>query len=252
MEHISIIIFLICGGFLSGFVDAIAGGGGIISLPVLLFTGINPIAALGTNKMGSVMGSFTSSVTFLRSGKVNIGLIKYLFPLSLIGSFIGVLTVHQIPSDFLRPLVVVLLICITIYTLCKKNWGDKISYSGRTKKIFISCCFLSAVIGFYDGFFGPGAGSFFMFVFLYIGFDFVGASANARVLNFASNFAAVVTFACLGQIYYTYGITMGLATVFGAYCGAKAAMKHGASYVKPLFIIITVILIGKQVIDLFK
>lgn len=252
MDDIFTILFLICGGFISGFVDSIAGGGGIISLPVILFTGINPVAALATNKMASVMGSFTSSFTFIRNKKVDINLVKYLFPLSLIGSFVGVIVVHRIPADFLRPLVVVLLVLITIYTLCRKNWGQAAVYKGRTPKILIGGIGLALGIGFYDGFFGPGAGSFLMFAFLCMGFDFVGSAANARVLNFASNLAAVVTFAYLGQIYFHYAIPMGLAMVFGAYCGTRTAMSHGASYVKPLFVLMTVLLIGKQVWDLFK
>ncbi|MDQ0205162.1 TSUP family transporter [Pectinatus haikarae] len=252
MDDITTIIFLICGGFISGFVDSIAGGGGIISLPVILLTGMNPVAALATNKMAAVMGSFTSAVTFIRNGKVDISLIKYLFPLSLAGSLAGVLVVRLIPADFLRPLVVILLVLITIYTLCRKNWGQSATYHGTTKKILISSIFVALIIGFYDGFFGPGTGSFLMFAFLCMGLDFVGAAANARVLNFASNFSAVVAFAYLGQIYFHYAIPMGLAMVIGAYCGTKAALSHGAAYVKPLFVLMTVLLIGKQVWDLFK
>lgn len=249
---IYMMLFLCIGGFMSGFIDAIAGGGGIVSVPLLLFTGIPPVAALGTNKMASVMGSFTSAVTFMHNGKVQRNIIKYLFVLALAGSFIGVMTVHQIPSDFLRPLVVILLVLITIYTLFKKNWGQSVSYRGRTTKNFLLSCLLAACIGFYDGFFGPGAGSFYMFTFLCMGFDFVVSAGNARVLNFASNFAAMCTFVYLGQVYFQYAIPMGIAMVAGAYFGSHAAMTHGASYVRPLFILMTVVLIGKQVLDLFK
>ncbi len=252
LDDLNTILFLICGGFIASFVDAIAGGGGIISLPVLLLTGIDPVAAMATNKMASVMGSFTSAVTYMRSGKVTTGLIKYLFPLSLVGSFCGVIVVRQIPADFLRPLVVVLLVLITIYTLCRKNWGQSVPYNGVTKKILLVSTSLAFILGFYDGFFGPGAGSFLMFAFLYIGLDFVGAAANARVLNFASNFAAMITFVYFGQVYFHYAVPMGIAMIAGAYCGTKAALSRGAVYVKPLFVIMTISLIGKQVWDLFK
>ncbi len=252
MNDFSTIIFLICGGFISGFVDSIAGGGGIISLPVILLTGMDPVAALATNKMASVMGSFTSAATFIKNGKVTTAFIKYLFPLSLLGSFCGVIVVHQIPADFLRPLVVILLVLITIYTICRKNWGQSVSYKGMTRKIVISGVLIAFSVGFYDGFFGPGTGSFLVFAFLCMGFDFIGAAANARVLNFASNFAAVLTFAYLGQIYFHYAIPMGLSMVAGAYFGTKMALSRGAACVKPIFIAITIVLIGKQVWDLFK
>ncbi|WP_196593321.1 TSUP family transporter [Pectinatus sottacetonis] len=252
MDNVGIIIFLVCGGFVAGFVDSIAGGGGIISLPVLLLTGIDPVAALATNKMSAVMGSFTSAMTFIRNRKVTVEIIKYVFPLSIIGSLGGVMVVHQIPADFLRPLVVVLLICITIYTLSRKNWGKKASYTGITRKILLSSMGIAFTMGFYDGFFGPGTGSFLMFAFLCMGLDFIGAAANARVLNFCSNIAAVLFFAYLGQIYFSYAIPMGLAVMAGAFCGARTALKHGAAYVKPLFVMMSVLLIGKQIWDLFR
>lgn len=252
MDEITTIVFLVLGGFMAGFIDAIAGGGGIVSLPVLLLTGMNPVAALATNKMAAVMGSFTSATTFIRNKKVTLDLIKYLFPLSIIGSFAGVMVVRQIPADFLRPLVVVLLFLITLYTILRKNWGQSASYEGTTKKMILMGMGLAFVVGFYDGFFGPGTGSFLMFAFLCMGLDFVGAAGNARVLNFASNLAAVITFAYLGQIYFHYAIPMGLAIAAGAYCGARTALTRGAAYVKPLFICMTVVLIGKQVWDLFK
>ncbi len=249
MENVDIIIFLIVTGFMASFIDSVVGGGGLISLPALLLTGLPPTMALGTNKMASVMGSLTSTLSFLRSGKINIHLIKFLFPLSFFGSALGVITVQQIPSQFLKPLVIVMLLLVTIYTFMRKEWGDTSTYQGITKKTAYLSGLAAFSIGFYDGFFGPGAGSFFIFAFLMIGFDFVVAAGNSKALNFASNIAAVVTFIYFDCVHYYYAIPMGIAMIFGAIAGSKLAIKKGAAYVRPLFLFMSILLIGKQIWD---
>lgn len=246
---LDIILFLVVAGFIASFIDSVVGGGGLISLPALLLTGLPPTIALGTNKMASVMGSFTSTVSFFRSGKINIHLIKFLFPLSFIGSALGVITVQQIPSQFLKPLVVVMLLVVTVYTFTRKEWGDTSTYQGLTKRVAYLSGITAFTIGFYDGFFGPGAGSFFIFAFLMIGFDFVVAAGNSKALNFASNIAAVITFVYFGSINYYYAIPMGISMILGAIAGSRLAIKKGASYVRPLFLFMSVLLISKQIWD---
>ena len=251
MDDLQISIFLAVMGFIAAFIDAVVGGGGLISIPTLMATGLPPIQVLGTNKACSVLGALSSFITFIRSGKVDIDLVKKLCPLSLLGSAIGVFLVRMIPSDFLRPLVIVMLIAVAIYSVIRKDWGDTSSYQGMTKKTMILSMLTALCFGIYDGFFGPGTGSFLLFAFLYIGFDFLRAAANARALNFASNLAAVILFIYLGQVNYSYALPMGLAMIFGAHCGAKMALSKGATYVRPLFIIMTTVLIGKQIFDYF-
>ncbi|MEN6414561.1 MAG: TSUP family transporter [Veillonellales bacterium] len=253
MEHVSIemLAFLITAGFIAAFIDSVVGGGGLISLPALLLTGMPPQMALGSNKMASVMGSLTSTLSFMKSGKIDYTLIKYLFPLSLIGSALGVYVVQQIPSSFLKPLVVVLLIAVTIYSLIKKDWGSTSTYDGIiTPRVAWIGGLAAFSLGFYDGFFGPGAGSFMLFSFLFIGFDFVVAAGNARAINFASNIAAVISFGLIGSINFYYSIPMGLAMIAGAFTGSRLAISKGASYVRPLFISVSTLLIGKQLWDL--
>ena len=245
-----LVALLVVAGFFSAFVDSVVGGRGLISLPALLLTGLPPTMALGTNKMASCMGSLTSSLSFLRSGKIDMKLVKYLFWLSLVGAACGVVTVQQIPSQFLRPLVVVLLIGVSIYTIFRKNWGSENTYHGLTRRMFILSCIVAFSIGFYDGFFGPGAGSFFMFAFLMIGFDFVTAAGNARALNFASNIASVIMFALYSSIAYAYALPMGIAMILGALAGTRLAIRKGAAYVRPLFLSVSAVMIGKQVWDL--
>lgn len=249
---LNILMFLLVAGFIAAFIDAAAGGGGLISLPALMMTGMPPNVALGTNKMASVMGSFTSTLSFLRSGKIDFQLIKYLFPIDFIGSVIGVCTVQLIPPHFLKPLVVVMLVMVTIYTFFKKDWGSESTYRGMTQRTLVLSGLIAFTLGFYDGFFGPGTGSFLIFGFLLIGFDFVVAAGNAKALNFASNIAAVLSFGYLGSINYAYGIPMGIVMIFGAMAGAKVAITKGAAYVRPMFIFMSVVLIGKQLWDVLK
>ncbi|NEW09222.1 TSUP family transporter [Paenibacillus sp. SYP-B3998] len=249
MEYPSLemLFFLIGAGFLAAFIDAVVGGGGLISLPALLFAGLPPVFGLGTNKLGGTMSSLTSTSSFLLSKKVNMRLAAWLFPLSFIGAILGTYTVKQVPSDFLKPLVVCMLVVVTIYTLMKKNWGATSTFSGLTAKTITLLICGAFAIGFYDGFFGPGAGSFLIFLFLMVGFDFVGASANAKVLNLASNAASLGTFFLMKSVNWYYGLPMGIAMIAGALIGSQVAIRKGSTFVKPLFILVTVLLIGKQV-----
>lgn len=246
------LLFLAFFGFMAAFIDSIVGGGGLISVPALMWTGLPPISVLATNKGAAIFSSITSFTTFLKSGKMDTWLIKRLFPLALLGSGAGVFTVRLIPPDILRPLVTIMLMLVLVYTLFKKDWGKESHYEGMSTRKLILAGIASFSLGFYDGFFGPGAGSFMLFSFLMIGFDFIGAAAGARALNFASNLSAFALFAYLGLIEYSYALPMGLAMIVGAYCGARLALTRGTGFVRPLFIIMTTVLIGKQLIELLK
>ena len=253
MESISLgmVVFLFIAGFVASFIDSVVGGGGLVTLPALLMTGLPITHVLGTNKLAASMGSITSMMSFIRSGKVKLSLVMWLFPLSFIGSMSGAYIVRYIPPEFMKPLVVILLVVVACYTLFKKDWGDVSTYGGLSKKTGILSGIVAFTIGFYDGFFGPGTGSFLIFAFLLIGFDFVTASGNAKVLNFASNIAAMLTFIYLGYVHLEYSLIMGVGMILGAIAGTKVAIEKGAAYVKPLFISMTVVLVGKQIWDLF-
>jgi uncharacterized protein len=246
MESV-MLTFLIVAGFLSGFIDSVVGGGGLISLPALLLTGIPLPLALGTNKFASSFSSLTSTLNFIKNKRIDIPLAKKLFLFSFIGSMIGAYTVTQISPDALRPVVAVLLILITVYTLLKKNWGSQ-ERSLRKNYLRIAIPF-TLFIGFYDGFLGPGTGSFFVFLFLYIGFDFVKAAGNSRIMNFGSNIAALILFAFSGHVNYYYGIIMALAMIVGSYLGSTMAIRNGQKYIKPLFVVVSFSLIIKVSVD---
>lgn len=250
--NITIILGLMFFGFFAAFIDSVVGGGGLISIPALMFFGLDTVAAIGTNKVSASMGSIIGFLTYVKAGKVRFSLIKNLLPLAFVGSIFGGITLSFVPADFLRPLVVFLLIFITIYTIFKKNFGQVTKVKKETTKRKIIAMVLFTILGFYDGFFGPGTGTFMLFALLWMGLDFVSAAGSSRGLNFASNIAGAIYFIYAGIVNYHYALPMGIAMIIGAYLGAKMAMGQGVYYVKILFIMMTTILIGKQLIDLFS
>ena len=241
--------FLMIAGFIGAFIDSVVGGGGLISMPALLATGLPPGIVLGSNKLASILCSLTSTLSFLRSGKISRRLALSLFPLAFAGSVMGAYTVGHIPSAFLKPLVIVMLILIAVYTFFKKEWGGASTYAGLTARTAWMSAGAIFLLGFYDGFFGPGTGSFLIFVFLMLGFDFVVAAGNAKVMNMASNLGALLTFVWMDSVNYQYGLVMGLSMIAGALAGSRLAIRSGVAYVRPLFIGITSLLIGKQLWD---
>jgi uncharacterized membrane protein YfcA len=165
---------------------------------------------------------------------------------------IGAWTVHLMNPELLKPLMLIMLAVVAIYTIFKKDWGsistDK-KFAIHHQIIFMLVIF---AIGFYDGFIGPGTGSFLIFAFLMMSFNFLKAAGNAKFLNFGSNVSALLMFIFLGQVNYAYGIPMGLAQVAGAIVGSKFAIKRGSGYVRALFIVVTFLLLAKNTYDYFQ
>lgn len=239
-------LFICIAGFAAAAVDSIAGGGGLISLPAIMAVGVPPHFALGTNKFASTCASFTSTLTFAKSQKIYMPLIKYLIPCTLIGAAIGVNIALQIDKSVLEVMILVLVFAVAIYTIVKKDFGSEDRFKGLTKlNIFYGCIFAFA-LGFYDGFFGPGTGSFLIFLFISIfGFDFTISAGNAKILNFVSNITSLVLFAMSGNIKYMVGIPMALFMILGARVGTKIAIKNGAKVIKPIFVTIALGLTAK-------
>ena len=245
------VLLLLLFGFLGAFLNSIVGGGGLITVPALLFVGLPPVTAIATNKLAASMGNLTSMLTFLRAGKIDLKLLGPILPLVFGGSMLGAWTVNFISPDLLKPLVLIMLIAVLIYTVIKKDWGSQ----EEQKKLTLKNGFLFfgalVLIGFYDGFLGPGTGSFIIFVFLMMGFDFLQASGNAKLLNFVSNLAALIMFLLLGAVNFTYGFIMGFSMILGAFAGARFALGRGTTYVRLLFIVVTTLLIAKNGYDFF-
>lgn len=246
---ISMLIILILFGFIGAFIDSVVGGGGLITLPALLFTGLTPAAAVATNKLAGTIGSLTSTIVFYRSGKIDLKSVYKLFPLSFFASMLGAWTVHLVDPMILKPLMLVMLGGVAIYTVFKKDWGSISTNKKLSNSSIFVFVLLILVIGFYDGFMGPGTGSFLIFTFLMIGHDFLQAAGTAKFLNLSSNIAAVIMFSILGQINFEYGLAMGIAQIAGSICGSKFAISRGSSYVRTLFIAVTLLLLAKNAYD---
>lgn len=240
-------------GFLAALVDSIAGGGGLISLPAFLSSGISPYTALGSNKFASTCASFTSSIKYAKSGKTNMQLLKYLIPFTLIGSIIGANTVLMISQKQLYSIVLVMILFVGVYSLFSKSIGQKDNFKELNRKNIILGILLSFSLGFYDGFFGPGTGSFLMFGLINIyGFDFIKSSGNARVLNFVSNISSLVVFAVNKQIDYSLAIPVALFMIIGARVGTKLALNKGSKLIKPIFVTMSLGVACKMFFNLIK
>ena len=246
------IILLCLAGFVAAIFDSIAGGGGIITVPALLAAGIPPHYTLGTNKFAASWGAMTSSLTFLRSRVVYLPLIKYIIPFTLLGASLGVKTALHIDPKYLQTIVIVMLIFVTFYTVLKKGRPEPAAancFQMDNKKVLIGCS-LGFVLGFYDGFFGPGTGSFLLFSFVHLfKFNYTTSAANARILNFCSNLTSLLLFAVNGKIFYTIGLPMAICMALGGRIGSKIALKHGSKIIKPIFITMSVLMISKLIID---
>ena len=240
MESLSIeiIAMLFTVAVFAGLIDTIAGGGGLITIPVLLSIGIPPISALATNKFQSVFGTFSASLYFIRKKFVNLSQIKWMILVSFIGSTIGSFTLLQIDPSILQKTIPILLIIIGFYFLLSKNVGEV------EKHKIVSILFFTAIvifiIGFYDGFFGPGTGSFFTITFIFLlGLNISQATAQTKVLNFATNLGSLVFFLFFADIYFIVGLIMGVGQIIGATIGAKMVIKNGSKIIRPLIVIIS-------------
>ena len=252
MEELSfqVIILLIAFGFLAAFIDSVVGGGGLISLPALMFVGLSPASAIATNKLAATMGTFTSAMYFIRSGKVDFKIVGKLIPLTIVGAVAGALVVKFIPPDILRPLVLVMLVFIAIYIIAKKNWGSVSTYKKMTQRKTLIFFFAILMIGFYDGFFGPGTGTFLIIAFTAIlGFDLKTACGNTKIVNLTTNIAALVVFIQAGQVYYQVALPAAVFSIMGNWLGSGLAIKKGAKFIKPVMVIVLCVLLCKLIFD---
>lgn len=240
--------------FTAAFIDSIAGGGGLISLPAYMAAGIPPHMALGTNKVAASFSSISSSLKFWKAGKVNLQLMKYLIPFSFIGAVAGARTVLLVDSKYLYPIALGLLIFTIIYTLCNKNMGHTNDFLGLDGGNIKKGMLMAFALGFYDGFFGPGTGSFLIFLLIRIyKYDFINASGNSKILNLASNIASVIAFVMAGKVNYLYALSMAVFMFVGAQTGAQFAILKGSKLIKPIFVTVSTVVaikMASQFIDL--
>lgn len=244
-----ILLLVLGGGFLSGFIDSIAGGGGLIALPVLLALQIPPHYAIGTNKFAATFGAAVSSYQFFKAGKVDMHLLYRLMPFTLGGAIIGCLFMLHLSAETLQPLVILSLIAAAVFVFTRRGLGQHSSYTGMTQKTFWQGAAFALVIGLYDGFIGPGTGTFLIIAFAMLGFDFVVAAGNAKILNLVSNITAFVLFIISGKVLYVYGLVMALGIFLGAFFGFRMAIRHGSGFVRFVMMAVTTVLIGKLLLE---
>ncbi|WP_291426294.1 TSUP family transporter [Deinococcus sp.] len=231
--------------FLAGFIDAVAGGGGTITLPTLFFMGLSPAHAVATNKLLAIFGSASSTYQYARSRHIETALVVRLIPLALLGSALGAYLVHFIDPNIFKTLVGVVILGVGALVLLNKRLGLEDRYPGLTARTLAITLPGTFIIGLYDGFIGPGTGTFLMFVFTLAGFNLVKASGNARAINFATNAGAFVLFLLQGNMVFWIGLPMGVANALGAYVGAKMAMLRGSAFVKWMYGLIVVLVAAK-------
>lgn len=241
MLDIWVLVLLGGVGVLAGFVDAVAGGGGLITVPALLSAGLSPVAALATNKAQSVVGTFTAAFTFWRGGYVAL---KTLIPgiaATFVGSYIGAIVVKAIDTSALSVAVPVVVIAVALYFTLSPSIKD-VDRTARLKfAIFVPV--VGFIIGFYDGLFGPGTGSFFMLAFVALfGLSATRASAHTKVLNVTSNLAALALFIPAGDVLWPVAIVMAIGQIIGGYLGALTGIKFGAKVIRPLVIVVSIAL----------
>ncbi|KQQ46973.1 hypothetical protein ASF69_06695 [Rhizobium sp. Leaf311] len=240
------LLFLVA--IFAGFVDSIAGGGGLIVLPAMLILGIPPLEALGTNKLQAQFGSASATIAYARRGHVDL---KKQFPMALmafLGGIVGAIIAAFVPPDILRMIMPFLLIAIAIYFAFKPNLSDLDSHRRITPILFGLT--IVPLVGFYDGIFGPGAGSFYMLAFVGLaGFGMLKATAHTKLLNFGSNFGSFLVFTVSGAIMWKLGLIMGLGQFLGAQIGSRLAMKNGAKIIRPLLVISCIAMATKLLID---
>ncbi|AOA57152.1 TSUP family transporter [Acinetobacter larvae] len=249
-----LILGLVFFAFCAGAIDAAVGGGGLIQIPALMnaFPNISPATMLGTNKLAAISGTTSAAFSFVRRVKLSWKLLLVIAVCALISSYGGAACVALIPTSILKPLVLVLLIVIAVYTFTKKQFGQDHQAQPITSKVLVLAGVGSVLVGFYDGIFGPGTGSFFIFYFIrFLKVDFLHASALAKVANFMTNFAALSFFIPAGHVLLGYGLVMAVANVAGAICGVKMALKYGSGFIRILFLILVSVLICRLSYQIF-
>ncbi|KPN71630.1 TSUP family transporter [Neisseria sp. 83E34] len=241
-------LFLLLIGFLAGLMDAAVGGGGLLQIPALFntFPAAAPASILGVNKFASVCGTFTAGVQFVRKIRVPW---KMLLPAALLAyvfSYIGAGLTSHIPVYYMKPAMLVVMAVMFVYTFFKKSLGQIVRSSALSRKEYALGLFFGALIGFYDGIFGPGTGSLLAFVFVrFFSFDLITATASSKVINITTNLAALSFFIPNGHIVWAWALPLAAANLCGGISGAHLAIRGGTRFLRYGFMVLLLVLIGR-------
>lgn len=238
---------LFAAAVIAGFIDAIAGGGGLITIPALLAAGVSPVAAIATNKIQGSFGTASATWAFWRKGMVDFAFLKWPLIGTVLGAILGSLTVTWVDTAWLMVVLPVLLAAIAIYFLLGPKASDEVARARMTPLAFAA---VAGGIGFYDGFFGPGTGSFFALALVtLLGMGLTRATGHTKALNFASNAVSVVVFAIGGHVLWAAGLVMAVGQVIGGWLGSHTAMRFGARIIRPLLVVISLAMVMRLLAD---
>lgn len=247
-------VVLAIAALLAGLIDAVVGGGGLIQIPALFSTlpNVAPATLLGTNKFAGIWGTGAAAINFSRRVKLQWGTAAPAALAAFVFAFLGAFTVTHIPPDFMRKLLPFVLVAVGWYTLKKKDFGSIHAPVHEGAKEKWLAVLVGSGIGFYDGFFGPGTGSFLVFLFVRLfGFDFLGASAVAKIVNVACNLSALMWFGYSGHVLWLLAAMMAVCNVSGSLIGSHLAIRHGSGFVRIVFLFVVSALILKTSFDAF-
>jgi uncharacterized protein len=241
--------------FMAGFIDAVVGGGGLLVVPYLLIAyPKTPLPFLfGTNKLAALSGTSIAAVRYASRVKFDFTLLLVVSLFAFTSSFVGAAIISRLHSEWLKPFILIILIVIAVYTFTKKDLGVRQTKNLSRLKQFVFGSLFSTVIGFYDGFFGPGTGSFFVLAFVVVlGYDFLNASAYSKVINCITNVSALVVFMKNGYCVYALAIWMAVFNMAGSFTGSTMALRKGNAFIRKIFLVIVCLLILKFGWDIFS
>lgn len=238
---LNLLMMLLGAAFVAGFIDAIAGGGGLITLPALLLAGASPIEALSTNKVQGSFGAATAALSYARAGQVDLRAQRVPALVALAAGLFGAVLATRLPTETLHIVIPMVLIAVALFFALKRGLSDEDQVRRIRPELFTAL--FVPLIGTYDGMIGPGAGAFYMIGFVTLaGYGILKATAHTKLLNFSSNIGGLVIFALFGATWWFTGIAMGFAQVAGAALGSKLALRVGANLIRPLLVITSVAL----------
>ena len=243
----TVLVLVVGAALAAGFVDAVVGGGGLLQLPALLLVpGISPVQALATNKLASIFGTTTSAVTYHRRARPDLRTALPMAGVALVSSFAGASVASLLPASVFKPVIVVALIAIGLFTLLRPALGEVTALRHIGRRHHGVATAVGAVIGFYDGILGPGTGSFLVFAMVsLLGYDFLAASAKAKIVNVATNLGALLFFAPSGSVFWGLGILLGAANMLGGYLGSRTATTRGSGFIRIAFLVVVTALVGR-------
>lgn len=249
-----ILVLVVLAAFGAGWMDSVVGGGGLLQLPaLLLIPGIAPVQALATNKLGSVFGTATSSVTYYRRVRPDIRTALPMAAVALLGSVGGAAVATVLPPTAFKPIIVIALLVVVFITLLRPQMGaeTRLRFAGR--KHHVVAGFAGVAIGFYDGLLGPGTGTFLLMALVgLLGYDFLQASAKAKIVNLATNLGALLLFIPFGAVLWKLGLVLAVANIAGSYLGSRMAISRGTRFIRLVFLVVVLALIVKLGVDVWN